>query len=178
MPKNLIKKWMPDPSRVKHNKSLSFLGDVLHEPNLWHINRHSVSKAVLIGIFICLIPVPFQMVIAAIVAVWMNCNLPLSVALCWLTNPLTMPPIFYFNYWVGALLLGRPPMAFEFELSASWLAQKLYEVGLPLYFGSLVVAVSVSLSCYSLIQWAWRRKVRRDWQRRCLSRRNRQTLPR
>jgi uncharacterized protein (DUF2062 family) len=163
MPKKLIKKWLPDPKKIKENKSLGFLGEVLHEPNLWHINRHGVSKAFLVGIFICLIPIPFQMAVAAVAAVWINCNLPISVALCWITNPVTMPIIFYFNYWVGALLLRRPPMEFEMQLSFSWLAEKLYEVGLPLYVGSLVVAALFSLGSYLAIEFIWRRKIRRDW---------------
>lgn len=177
MPKDLIKKWLPHPDKIKHNKSLGFLGDVLHEPNLWHINRHSVSKAFLVGIFVCLIPIPFQMVVAAIIAVWINCNLPISVALCWLTNPLTMPPIFYANYWVGSHLLGRPPIHMELELSWQWLADKFLEVGIPLYFGSLVVALIFSLGSYAFIGFIWRRKIRRDWAQRLKTRAERKQRP-
>ncbi len=163
MPKRAIKKWMPDPSKFKDHKSLAFLGDILHEPNLWHINRHGVARAFLVGLFFAMLPVPFQMVLAALVAVWINCNLPISVALCWITNPLTMPPIFYFNYWIGAKLMGKPPQDFDFELSLAWLSSKLVEIGIPLYFGSLVMAVFLGAGSYFLIQWLWRRKVRHDW---------------
>lgn len=166
MPKKFMKRYLPSPEKVRAIRSLHFLGDILHEPNLWHINRHGVSRAFLIGIFWCFIPMPFQMVAAALFALWLNANLPLSVALVWISNPLTMPPIFYFNYKVGAWLLGRPVMDFEFELSVSWISGRLMDIGIPLYLGSLVCAVIAACLSYLMLQFLWRRKVRADWQRR------------
>ena len=52
MPKKLLKKYMPDPEMLKQQKSLQFLGDRLHEPNLWHLNRKSVSLAFAVGLFL------------------------------------------------------------------------------------------------------------------------------
>lgn len=170
MPKNFIKKYIPTPDKIREIKALHFLGDVLHEPNLWHVNRHSVAKAFLIGVFWCLIPMPFQMVPAAFCAIWMNCNLPISVALVWISNPITMPPIFYFNYLVGAFILNRPTQEYEMEFSIHWISEKLIDVGLPLYFGSLVVGIVFSLASYALIELLWRRKIRRDWHQRRVSR--------
>lgn len=164
MPKKFIKRYLPTPEKVQSIESLRFLGDVLHEPNLWHINRHSVSRAVLIGIFLSFVPMPFQMLAAALMAIWFNANLPLSVVLVWISNPLTMPPMFYFNYKVGAWILDRPVLAFEFQLSWSWLSGRLMDIGVPLYVGSLVVATIAGCSAYLVIQFLWRRKIRTDWQ--------------
>lgn len=164
MPKKFIKRYLPTPEKVQSIESLRFLGDVLHEPNLWHINRHSVSRAVLIGIFLSFVPMPFQMLAAALMAIWFNANLPLSVVLVWISNPLTMPPMFYFNYKVGAWILDRPVLAFEFQLSWSWLSDRLMDIGVPLYVGSLVVATIAGCSAYLVIQFLWRRKIRTDWQ--------------
>ncbi len=138
----------------------------MHEPNIWHINRHAISKAFLVGIFCSFIPIPFQMVLAAVVAVWVNCNLPVSVALVWISNPVTMPPIFYFNYLVGAYILGTPTIHFNFELSISWITEKIYEIGLPLYFGSLVCALFFSVLAYAVVEYLWRRKIKNDWIKR------------
>ena len=74
MPKDFIKKYMPDPNSIKNNKSLRFLGPLIHDPNLWHLNRHSVSKAFALGLFWGCIPMPFQMVAAAF------CGEPTAVA--------------------------------------------------------------------------------------------------
>ncbi len=166
MPKKFIKRYLPTPDKVRAIRSLHFLGDILHEPNLWHITRHCVSRAFFIGIFWCFLPMPFQMAAAAFCAIWFNANLPLSVALVWISNPLTMPPIFYFNYKVGAWLLGRPVRTFEFELSWSWISNRIVDIGIPLYFGSIIIATVAACVSYLTIQYLWRRKVRSEWGRR------------
>lgn len=173
MPKKFMKRYLPSPERVQSMKSLHFLGDILHEPNLWHINRHSVARAFLIGIWFCFIPMPFQMLAAALFAIWFNANLPLSVALVWISNPVTMPPIFYFNYKIGAWILNRPVLAFEFELSWPWISERLVDIGIPLYLGSLTCATVFACLSYLAIQFLWRRKIRSDWRERRLERRKR-----
>lgn len=166
MPKKFMKRYLPTPDKVRAIRSLHFLGDILHEPNLWHINRHGVARAFLIGVFLCFIPMPLQMLAAAFFAIWFNANLPLSVALVWISNPLTMPPIFYFNYKVGAWVLNRPVLNIEFELSWSWISERLLDIGIPLYFGSVIVATVTGCLSYLIIQYLWRRKVRSDWSHR------------
>lgn len=166
MPKKFMKRYMPTPEKIRSIRALHFLGDILHEPNLWHINRHGIARAFLIGIFMCFIPMPFQMVIAALCAIWLNANLPLSVALVWISNPLTMPPMFYFNYKVGAWLLNHPVKDYQFELSIGWIKESLVDIGIPLYFGSLIVATISSCTCYLIIQYLWRRRVRASWEER------------
>ncbi len=163
MPKDFIKKYLPDPEKMKAHKSLAFMGEVLHEPNLWHLNRHSVTKAFAIGLFWGCIPMPLQMVAAALMAVRLNANLPLSVMLVWFSNPVTMPPIFYFEYLIGAWLLDMPAMAFEYELSVEWITGKLYEVGFPMFVGAFLCGIILSFSGYMLVDRIWRRSVRRKW---------------
>ena len=171
MTKKFMKRYLPTPEKVRAIKSLQFLGDVVHEPNLWHINRHSVARAFLIGIFFTFIPMPFQMVAAVLFAIWFNANLPLSVILVWISNPITMPPIFYFNYKIGALVLDRPVLDFHFQLSWSWLSGRLMDIGIPLYLGSLLVATIGACVAYLVVQYLWRRKVRKDWRERIRFRR-------
>ena len=109
MPRRLFKRYMPDPESIRSQKSLRFLGKLTHDPNLWHLNRHSVSRAMAAGLFAAFIPMPMQMLLAAGLAVWIRSNLPISVGLVWLTNPITMPPVFYCTYKLGAWLMQVPP---------------------------------------------------------------------
>ena len=67
MPKKTIKKLMPDHQKIKSNKHLQIFGDLLHNGNLWHLNRRSVAKAFAVGLFFAFVPVPFQMVLAALI---------------------------------------------------------------------------------------------------------------
>ena len=46
------------------------------------------------------------MVGAAITALILRCNVPVSVGLCWLTNPITMPSYFVIAYTLGAWILN------------------------------------------------------------------------
>lgn len=171
MPKRFIKRNMPTPDRVQSIQSLKFLGDVLHEPNLWHINRHAVSRAFLVGLFLCCIPIPFQMIGAVLLSIWINANVPLSLALVWISNPLTMPPMFYFNYRIGAWILGQPPLDFEFQLSWAWISERIVDIGAPLYLGSFVVGAVAGGSSYLILQYLWRRHVRTAWHQRQTQRR-------
>jgi uncharacterized protein (DUF2062 family) len=171
MPKNFIKKYLPDPEKLKQSKALHFLGDVLHDPNLWHLNRRSVIRAFAIGLFWGCIPMPLQMGMAAIFAIKLNANLPLSVATVWFSNPVTMPPIFYFEYLVGAWLLSIPARPFEYELSFAWLAEKLYEIGLPLYIGSVFCGIILALIGYFGVNALWRQNVKARWKKRQETRR-------
>ena len=85
---------MPDHKKIRDHKHLRIFGKLLHNPSLWHMNRHSVAKAFAVGLFFAWVPVPFQMVLGAGGAILFHANLPLSVVLVWLTNPFTMPPMF------------------------------------------------------------------------------------
>lgn len=170
MPRKLIKKYMPDEAKLKNHKHLSWLGDHLHEPNLWHMNRKSVSRAFAVGIFCAFLPIPMQMLVAAILALIARGNLPISVGLVWLTNPITMPPIFYGTYQVGAWLLGTQDVL-EFEMTMEWLQSSLSQIWWPLLFGSIVCGIIGAIVAYFGIRVCWAWSVGRNWQNRRQQRR-------
>lgn len=156
MPKRLIKKITPDHDTVRSHKHLQIFGTLLHDPNLFHMNRRSISGAFAVGLFWAMIPIPLQMVAAAATAIIVRVNLPLSIALVWVTNPLTMPPIFYVNYLVGAWLLHTPEMENKFEVSMHWFAESMDQIWLPLYFGSAVLGILSGALGYVIIRLLWR----------------------
>ena len=111
-------------------------------------------------------PVPFQMVLSAGVAIIVHANLPLSIALVWITNPLTMPAIFYFCYLVGTWILGAQEKAFVFEASWEWVVNSLSTIGPAFLLGCGVLAVVFSILGYVGIHGLWRYSVNKEWKKR------------
>lgn len=170
MPKKFLQKFFPSPEQVKNNPSLRLLSPLFAKPNLWHINRRSVARAFLVGMFCAFLPLPFQMGIAAFIAFYANANVPISVGLVWITNPFTMPPIFYATYRFGAWLLNSPSGSFNIELSVDWVLNELGSIWQPLLVGSVTAGVFFGVVSYIAIQIIWRMHVAKNWQKRRLSR--------
>ena len=165
--KKRFKKYLPDLKKLQEYKALRIFGDLLHDPNLWHFNRYSVATAFSVGLFFAWIPVPFQMALAAGGAMLFHANLPLSVALVWITNPLTMPPLFYFAYRVGAMILDITPKKFHFELSWDWLLGQLHGWK-PLLIGCVLLAIVSAILANIIIRGIWRYLIIRHWNARKL----------
>ena len=155
MAKKLVRKFLPHPDVITHNRWIKMLGPRLQDPSLWHINRRSCSLAVALGVFCAFIPVPFQMVIAAIGAIWLRVNILIAVPVVWISNPITMPPMFYFCYLVGVEILDIPPRGFDFELSFDWLLNGLAAIWEPFLLGCLVVGTVAAVSSYLLMRILW-----------------------
>ena len=168
MPRKLLKRYMPDHRKIREHKHLQCFGKLLHDRSLWHFNRHSVARAFFVGLFCAFIPLPFQMVIAAGGAIILHANLPVSVMLVWLTNPVTMPPMFYGAYKLGAWVMQMPEQDFEFELSIAWLSNGMATIWQPFLLGCAILAVIAGLLGYVAIQLLWRWMVVRKWRRRHL----------
>lgn len=142
------------------------LGQWIYEPNLWHINRYSTSTAFFIGLFCAFIPLPGQIVIAAIAALWVRANLPLAIALVWISNPITMPPMFYSCYKLGSYLLQTPEVAFELELSWYWLNNGLTLIWKPFLLGCLISGLFFGSVGFLLVNQLWRMHVVKRWLQR------------
>ncbi len=166
MPRKLIRKYMPDENKLKSHRYLSWLGRHLHEPNLWHLTRKSVSRAFFVGLFCAFIPLPSQMLIAAVISLFARSNLPISVGLVWVTNPLTIPPMFYFAYWIGTVLLDTPLQDVQFELTLEWFTNGLSSIWLPLIVGALTCGTLLGLCGYFAMQGFWVWRVNHSWKQR------------
>lgn len=164
MPRKLIKRYLPDPDQIKDNKFLSIFGRFIHDPQLWHLTRYSVSHAFVVGLFCAFIPVPFQMILAAGGAIIFRANIAISIALVWITNPLTMPFMFGFAYLVGLWTLGQETAGAEFELSWEWLAAN--DFWGPFLWGCLLCATVAGALGYMGIRLFWRFHILSAWQAR------------
>lgn len=161
MPRKFIRKYMPDHDKIRNHVQLNrVFGNLLHDPNLLHLNRRSVSSAFAVGLFIAFVPVPFQMLLAAAAAIIVRCNLPIAVALVWITNPFTMGPIFFFSYKVGTWFLGTPIRAVQFAPSWEWFSSELGVIWQPLLLGSFGMGLVSAALGYGVIRLLWRLRLR------------------
>jgi len=155
MAKKFLRKFLPHPDVIIHNRWIKLLGPRLQDTSLWHINRRSCSLAIALGIFCAFIPVPFQMLIAAAAAVWMRVNILIAVPMVWISNPLTMGPMYYLCYLVGTEILGEQAAGFEFELSFDWLLTELVAIWQPFLLGCLILGLISALAAFILVRILW-----------------------
>lgn len=166
MPRKILKRFLPDHHRILKHKQLKIFGGWLHNPNLWHLNRRSVAGAFSVGLLVAFVPIPFQMLLAAAIALATHVNLPIAVSLVWISNPLTMPALFYFAYKVGAWMLSVPTHSVQFELSIDWLMTKLGDIWQPFLLGCLVLGLLSATLGNIIIRGFWRMHVINNWRNR------------
>jgi uncharacterized protein (DUF2062 family) len=88
------------------------------------------------------------------------------MAMVWLTNPITIPPMFYFAYKVGVWILGAPKQEFDFELSWTWITNSLGNIWEPFLLGCFIVGTTTGLLGSVTIRALWRYKVQQSWRDR------------
>lgn len=164
MPRKTLRRWLPDPHKIVESRAIRWMGPLFSDPNLFHINRTSISASFFIGLFCAFLPVPGQTVIAALLALTFRTNLPLAIALIWISNPLTIVPMFLFSYGVGILLLGQETAPLSIEMTWDWAIVQGQAIWLPLLIGSLVCGLVSGGLGYLIIHQLWRWKVINDWE--------------
>jgi uncharacterized protein (DUF2062 family) len=161
MPRKFIKRYLPDRSSFDETTQLRPLKAFLHHPCLWHLNRRTVSGAIAIGLFCAYLPMPLEMLVAAMMAILFKVNLPISISLVWISNPVTWIPLYGASYLLGAKILGREFVAFD-DMTVSWLMSQVA----PLWLGSIILGGLLALLGYLLTRGLWRLRIVSRWQQR------------
>ncbi|WP_144982853.1 DUF2062 domain-containing protein [Gimesia aquarii] len=145
--------WKSSPRRLL--RSILMLDDT----------AHSIALGTAIGMFIALTPtVGIQMLMvicfAFVTRPLFRFNQIASLITVYISNPLTMIPIYWFDYKVGTYYVGGSmnqkefAKIFEFEGFSGWwetVKQLILEVGSPLIIGSLIVATFCALVTYPIM---------------------------
>jgi len=166
MPRKFLRTYLPNPAELQKRPGLRMLGRHLLDPALWHLNRQSVSTAFAVGIFVAFLPIPAQMLVAAMLAVIVRSNLPISVVLVWISNPVTMGPLLFYSYRTGAWILGETHTLAAFDLSWEWVRARLGQIWAPLLIGSVVLGLVCGAAAWATMQVFWRWHVVQRWERR------------
>ena len=158
-----LKKHLPTREQLQTHKYLRIFGKFIDSPNLWHIHSGSVSRAFACGLFSGFMPIPFQTLLVAILAIIFRANLAIAVILIWFSNPLTGAPIFYFAYKIGTRILNTPVYGLKFELSWAWFHTQFLHIWKPLLIGSIACGLITALIGYltvRIIYWFYLNKRR------------------
>jgi len=123
-------------------------------------NRRMVSKGVFIGLFIAFIPMPMQMALVIAMMPFFKFNVPIALAMCWLSNPFTMAPMYYVEYMTGSFLLGSEPL--NVEMTVEWFSENIDDIFIALYSGAFFYSLSISSFVYYLVNYFWKSSVHRD----------------
>jgi len=175
VPRKFFRKYLPDPQALRSSRLVAAFGRWLHHPNLWHLNRRSVSGAVAIGLFAGLVPGPLQMLTALALAVPLKKNLPVALLVTLYTNPFTIVPLYLLAYGYGRLLLpgehAGDVKPFEFDWghfgdSVRGLGEWMLSLGKPLGVGLVALGCTLALLGYFAVQIGWRAYVVAAWRAR------------
>ncbi|MHA6964680.1 DUF2062 domain-containing protein [Zobellella denitrificans] len=158
----MLRQWlrrkMPDQATLRQHRTLRLFGERLLEPDYWFCNRHSAAVAVAAGLFAAWLPLPMHTLVAIALALMLKGYMPLAIAMVWVNNPVTLAPMFYLGYRLGAHLLGTPELDFDGPLEEEALA-----AALPLLTGCLLLGLGSALLGWLLVQLGWRAKVLFSW---------------
>ena len=129
-----------------------------------HDTPHAVALGIAVGIAVGFLPfLGLQMIISAVAATILGANRLVSIALVWISNPLTAAPLFWLDYYVGTKLLGIAP------LSRDLINERIGHVGLsnfwqiisvlsgdilwPMIVGGLVSGALIAAVLYPVSLW-------------------------
>jgi uncharacterized protein len=154
----MIRKTLKKTSRS--DKFKNFIKKSKVPPEFLATNRKMISRAVLLGLLIAFIPMPMQMAAVLLFMPFFRFNVPVALAMCWITNPFTMPPMYYLEYHFGAFVLGMEPA--PVELTLEWFSSNLDDIFIPLYFGAVVFSIVGGLLGYWAVNHFWRSSVNKE----------------
>ncbi|MFP6681108.1 MAG: DUF2062 domain-containing protein [Gammaproteobacteria bacterium] len=157
-PKTLLRNFFSTRKTEVPKHRIAWLGQRLHDPDLWHFGRRSVAGGVGLGLFLSFIPIPIQMILVVPCALLIRVNIPITFTAIWATNPITFAPMFIFAFKVGTWITGYQSATggIPFEATFDGLAAALDNIWYPLLVGCFVCGLSAGAIGNVLVRWLWR----------------------
>lgn len=125
------------------------------------VNRKMVTRGVAIGLFWGFIPMPMQMLAVMATTPFIRFNVPIAISMVWLSNPFTMPFMYYIEYLTGNLILRKENIE-NIELTVEWFSANIGDIFIPLYVGTAFYSIIVSSLIYILLNRLWITSVNKE----------------
>jgi uncharacterized protein (DUF2062 family) len=102
-----VLRWMPRKSTMHRYPGLKwFRNAAIGRAYIWSFRVSSAVPALYAGTILAFLPLyGIQLPLAALAAFALRANLPILISLQFISNPLTVLPIYYTNYQIGRLAL-------------------------------------------------------------------------
>lgn len=140
--------------QLRHRKWWQTLTRPVTNRALWIPCRDTVASGLAIGLFFSMMtPLPFQMVPSTLLAMRVKANVPFAIAGCWITNPVTTPPVLWGQFLLGDWLRHTcgVPMP-HFLAKVSFTVEKIGELNAASFMlGMISSAVILALAAYPIV---------------------------
>ena len=137
--------------------------------HLLHLDdsAHQIALGAGLGVFVAMTPtIGFQMLIVLLATSAFRANKVAGLPMPWITNPVTIVPMYSLNYYVGWLLVGGPNLAgFEsrllrlMSLQLGWIDwvkgwwHLMIDMAAPLWVGSLLMGLAAGAAAYGIMYY-------------------------
>lgn len=172
-----LKRHIPTRESIHQYRLLRPFARHLSRPELWRMTRRSVPRAVALGLGVGVI-IPFMhVVIAAILAIPARANVAIAGAFTLVVNPLTIPPMYYAAYRIGAWELHHdaslvdPAAAEQVSGELAHFMFWIREASGPIALGVLTIAATAAVLGYFVSAVLWRWWLGSKWRQRRQARR-------
>lgn len=145
---------------TKSEKLKEFIKKSKISPEYLSTNRKMILRGVVLGLLIAFIPMPMQMAAVLLFTPFFHFNVPIAIAMVWITNPFTMPPIYVVEYYTGSFFLGTHIE--DVEMSLEWFRDNIDNIFIPLYTGAAFYSITSALLAYWVITHFWKKSVHKD----------------
>jgi len=154
----MIRKWFKKSN--KQSKLDAFIKKYKIPREYLSVNRRAITRGLLVGIFWGFIPMPLQMLAVVFTTPFFKFNVPIAITMVWLSNPITMPFMYYMEYLTGSFILGMDTL--HVQLNLNWFEHHLDDIFIPLYAGTFFYAIVVSAIVYFFVNWLWIKSVHQE----------------
>lgn len=176
MAKHFFQSWLPSPEKVKNLKIMKIFGSKALSPQLWYVNRRSISKAMFIGTFWGMLPIPLHTLLIVFTILIFEANLPIGLLLAWIMNPLTIVPILIFAFWIGSKIyqvnmINKEMLLGVFHQIMNWIknfghGHIDFSLAKILVTGLFIEALFFAILFFTLTRISWRLSVIKKWRNR------------
>ena len=156
MPRRFFRKFALKRHQVSEQWFMGPFRHLLHDRRLWTIRRRNVVPAFSLGLFVAFLPTPGHTLMGILSALALRVNLPVAAVTTWVSNPLTMGPMYFFAYRLGAGILGLPEESFAFEMSWQWVTQTFVTIWQPMLLGCVLLGCVAAVVGYVALDMFWR----------------------